>query len=1073
MNSLFRRGLMGLLAVALFSAAAFGQSTEELIEKADKQYSLYAFNLAVKTYRSVLEREPNHPDALARLADCYRQLNQPEESLKWFEKASQSPSANPFAFFNHGKALMSVGKYAEAKSIFQLFANSDAEKGSHYAAMCDFAIQHKDGGSAFLAKNEPANSSASDFGPAFWQSGKVVWASSRKDMARKSDKKNGDAWDGNSYNQLFVSQRDANGFLAKPVFLKNDLQNNYNEAPVTLSAGGQFLAFSRNNFVDGSRQVGADGVKMTLYTGEFLDGQWANVKPYAFSGNASCGYPAFSPDGKILFFASDREGGFGGWDIWASAFDGQNWGSPENLGPNVNSKGDEIAPFFDGKNLFFSSDWHFGFGGMDVFRAELDGNSWSRLTHMGPQINSPRDDYGFIFDEKMNVGYLASNRTGGKGNEDIYRIARATDDYQIQVVAVEDKKPIAGATVDFSTCGGATVKTDATGKAAFSLLQRSVDCQAVIRAAGRETLAIDIFSGMKSKNMIAALKKGNSEAVAEAQKPIEHSTSAPSKAAPVVQKVDAPKDKNYDALFAGQVVNAETKGFLQNVIVRASTQPSGPIFETSTDENGRFGFNLEPQKGYRLTFTRAGFAEESRSLVAETKARNLGLFSMRDAYSVAAPTEKVIEKVAEKPAEKPIEKPVETKKEEAAKPVEHSTPTPPTSNVIVFKPETASQTKPPVVFTPDATKKMTGFAVQLASIDGKISQEFLKNYAKAAPLGNLYGKPEGSTNKVRVGIFLDRKEAEAAWAEARKLGYKSAFVVPEKDFDESLLVKKNAEKSVSAEKKPEKTTEKPAEKADEKKLEAMKPVVYSDEKPKAEPKKEAEQPAKSEAKPAAEPPVSIIAHKKEDEKPADEPLTSRPRRWAVQVAALSSSNEGAFDMTAYASLFEIGHVYSLPENEVTKVRLGVWESVDEAEAAQKKAVKKGFKDAIVMEEKAIYRTEKLVIKPKTVAKSKTAEPAMYSGDSNGKMQKPGSEKTSPYKVRIAALSKSKAIDEQQIASFGGSVEKKKEGKSTVVYLTDFSDLEAAIAAKNAAAKGGFADAYVVKDEKGKLVKVQL
>ncbi|NND24377.1 MAG: hypothetical protein HKN86_06755, partial [Acidimicrobiia bacterium] len=127
-------------------------------------------------------------------------------------------------------------------------------------------------------------------------------------------------------------------------------------------------------------------------------------------------------DGKAMYFASNRPGGYGGFDIYVSYFKKGNWTIPENLGDMVNSKGNEITPFFDGKSLYFSSDYHHGLGGFDVFKTEVISGQWAYPENLGKGANSPGDDYYFV--KNMNSGemYLSSNRIGGRGADDIYRL---------------------------------------------------------------------------------------------------------------------------------------------------------------------------------------------------------------------------------------------------------------------------------------------------------------------------------------------------------------------------------------------------------------------------------------------------------------------------------------------------------------------------------------------------------------------------------------------------------------------------------------------------------------------------
>jgi Tol biopolymer transport system component len=213
--------------------------------------------------------------------------------------------------------------------------------------------------------------------------------------------------------------------LQKPSFLRSDVQNNRNEGPVSFSSNGRRVAFSRNKFISGTRQIAETGMNMSIYIADVEEGTWKNVKAFPFNGsNYATGFPCLSPDGNKLIFASTQPGGFGGWDIYVSNLTSNGWSEPRNLGTPLNTPGNEVTPFFDGEDLYFSSDWHKGFGGLDVFRASLGREEITEVFHMGPGVNSPRDDYGFIFNTDDNIGYLTSTRSGGRGNEDIWMLSK-------------------------------------------------------------------------------------------------------------------------------------------------------------------------------------------------------------------------------------------------------------------------------------------------------------------------------------------------------------------------------------------------------------------------------------------------------------------------------------------------------------------------------------------------------------------------------------------------------------------------------------------------------------------------
>ncbi|HEY4799201.1 MAG TPA: OmpA family protein, partial [Bacteroidia bacterium] len=151
------------------------------------------------------------------------------------------------------------------------------------------------------------------------------------------------------------------------------------------------------------------------------DGGWSKpvMMPFA-SNDYATGHPSLSKDGQYLYFSSNMPGGLGGTDIWVSKREGDSWGAPQNLGPDINTKNDETFPYISSENiLFFSSNGHPGFGGLDIFSSAMKNGKWSKPTNLMPPINSTGDDFGIVF-KGDNSGYFSSNRAGGKGSDDLY-----------------------------------------------------------------------------------------------------------------------------------------------------------------------------------------------------------------------------------------------------------------------------------------------------------------------------------------------------------------------------------------------------------------------------------------------------------------------------------------------------------------------------------------------------------------------------------------------------------------------------------------------------------------------------
>jgi outer membrane protein OmpA-like peptidoglycan-associated protein len=260
------------------------------------------------------------------------------------------------------------------------------------------------------------NTEALEFSPAFYANG-IVFVSSR----RKSGPI--DAQIGETFFELYYSELDPNGLPLKPTPFSLTITSQAHEGPVSFNRDGTVLYFTRNNLVQGVRKADSKGkVRMKIY--EAMRGalDWENVRELPFNSDEySCMHPALSPDGKKLYFASDRPGGLGGLDIWVSLWQGQGWSEPINMGNKINSPGNEAFPFMHESGiLFFSSDGHRGYGGLDLFMIDIGQREWGELSNLGQPFNSEVDDLGFILNPDGDLGYFSSNRPGGFGKDDIY-----------------------------------------------------------------------------------------------------------------------------------------------------------------------------------------------------------------------------------------------------------------------------------------------------------------------------------------------------------------------------------------------------------------------------------------------------------------------------------------------------------------------------------------------------------------------------------------------------------------------------------------------------------------------------
>ncbi len=270
----------------------------------------------------------------------------------------------------------------------------------------------------FINNEATINSDKLEYSPAFYEDG-IVFISTKVSNKRFKMK---DKRIGKNVMSIFQSKREENGLLLPPKPFSIELLSTVHEGPLTFDRTGETIFFTRNNTKNGKKIKAKDGItKMSIFQAENVAGKWVNITSLPFNDREyNTVHPSISVEGDVLYFSSNREGGAGGMDIWSVQKIGDDWSEPRNLGPSINTESDEIFPFVhaDG-TLYFASNGHIGFGGLDLFFSR-PGGEWTPATNLGAPFNSENDDFGFIIDRDKKNGYFSSSRSGGYGADDIY-----------------------------------------------------------------------------------------------------------------------------------------------------------------------------------------------------------------------------------------------------------------------------------------------------------------------------------------------------------------------------------------------------------------------------------------------------------------------------------------------------------------------------------------------------------------------------------------------------------------------------------------------------------------------------
>lgn len=429
-----------ILAICFFGSLTLSAQ----IKQANVFFEQFKYSKAIPLYKKATadKDEKIRKEATVRLAECYRFMNNYDEASNWYAKAVESGNASPETYYHWGTTLRSQARYDEAEVAFNKYVKLKPSdfRAKIYAQYCRDIKEWKDLAPCAAIKNASSlNTPYSDFGPMFYKNG-VIFTSDR-DIDMMADKNY--LWTSFGYLDLYSSHPLANddfrGELANPVKMSGTFNQAYHDGPASFTADFKEIFTTRTLKNSGKRD--SSNIKtdlLKIFYADLSDEKKVSYNPFPYnSDDYSTGHPAISADGKKLIFSSDKPGGFGQSDLYISTLVDGEWSVPVNLGAELNTFGNEVFPFLaNDSTLFFSSDGHPGYGGLDIYEAKLVQGKWSTPWNLKLPINSPYDDFSIVFNKSLTDGFFSSNRPGGKGSDDIY----AFSDYRR--TPAEEAKPV-------------------------------------------------------------------------------------------------------------------------------------------------------------------------------------------------------------------------------------------------------------------------------------------------------------------------------------------------------------------------------------------------------------------------------------------------------------------------------------------------------------------------------------------------------------------------------------------------------------------------------------------------------
>lgn len=507
-----------LLLLVLSISSTFAQKSK--LAAADKKFDDLAYIDAIEIYKKVAEKGHKSVDLFQKLGDSYYFNANLLEANKWYtELFALEQEVAPEYYFRYAQTLKSVGDYTKANEYLNKFSQKKGAdvRAKVFVANADYLSEIKQNSGRHKVELAGINTEYSDYGGSFYKEDFIF--TSARDTGGVSSVKH--KWTNASFYNLYSAKVSSEGYLENPKALKRRVNSKFNESSAVFTKDGNTMYFTRNNFTGGKQRTNDSKITLLkLYKATIgNDGSWIDVQELPFNSNQySCAHPALSSDEKTLYFASDMPGTVGQSDIFKVAINADGtFGTPTSLGGGINTEARETFPFISDDNiLFFASDGQLGLGGLDIFSVKMNQDgSMSKVFNLGTPVNSPQDDFSYLFNSKTKAGFFSSNRAGGKGNDDIYKFVEETPlNYDcnqiISGVIVDGDTNVVVSNTTVSLFDEAmklisTMDVNAKGEYAFE----GLDCEKTyfVRAENKEyeTVETSVVTGSKSGKTNAQL----------------------------------------------------------------------------------------------------------------------------------------------------------------------------------------------------------------------------------------------------------------------------------------------------------------------------------------------------------------------------------------------------------------------------------------------------------------------------------------------------------------------------------------------------------------------------------------
>ena len=395
---------------------------EVSLHKGDQRYALGEYTDAAAKYKKAYAGIPSKEKELRasiafKLGESYRHISYVPRALAAYQNAVRYKYPDSIVYRHLADMQRISGKIKEAENNYKIALEYDPDDrlATNGLESCSLIQELKDNPTRYSVKKDNImNGRYADWSPVYASEeyDQIIFTSTRKECT--GDDINGIT--GMKSCDFFVIRKDEKGKWQKPELIEGGPNTAFEDGTCSFSPDFKTMYYT---YCASDPQLPRPA---TIYESSRSDAAWAAGKPYSSASDSIYNYahPAASPDGEWLYFVSDMDGGFGGMDLWRVPIGGRLIGA-ENLGPDINTPGNEMFPTFRRNGeLYFSSDGHPGMGGLDIFRAIRTSDSTWTVTNMGVPVNSSSDDFGMTFEGDYTRGFFSSNRNDGRGRDHIY-----------------------------------------------------------------------------------------------------------------------------------------------------------------------------------------------------------------------------------------------------------------------------------------------------------------------------------------------------------------------------------------------------------------------------------------------------------------------------------------------------------------------------------------------------------------------------------------------------------------------------------------------------------------------------